>query len=216
MRSNELASELFASQSKEWWRHTSGATCRVFSDLNNLCGSPYMLRPGPWNRNWNFGLQFQAFKFFGSVSGTFLSKIKTKNHCIVCKTRLLNKLCLWNRNPNSRLRPHHPKAFWLRIQPSAIAWTSGSTALAETRLEPICALPCLPPKANFISSKGRGSLLHCVLPNRKLAPGVVWSCRRQIFIISFTSCWRGLKPCKHTEPEKPMFRLLFHIWNFGK
>jgi len=34
-----------------------------------------------------------------------------KKYCIICITRLLHKLYMWNRNPNFRLRLHHLKVF---------------------------------------------------------------------------------------------------------
>jgi len=35
--------------------------------------------------------------------------LKTKNHCIICGTRLPKKLCLWNWNPNFNLQLQHRK-----------------------------------------------------------------------------------------------------------
>ena len=39
------------------------------------------------------------------------SRLKTEDRRIICTTRLLNKLGLWNRKPNLRLRLHHLKCF---------------------------------------------------------------------------------------------------------
>jgi len=50
------------------------------------------------------------------------SSFELKNHCIICKIRSPHNLYLWNRNPNFRLRLHHLKVSWFRLQPSKIAW----------------------------------------------------------------------------------------------
>ena len=58
------------------------------------------------------------FHHCGSNIYTFLAPapersgpFNTKNHCIVCVTRLPHKLCLCNRNPNFSLRLYHLKVF---------------------------------------------------------------------------------------------------------
>jgi len=82
--------------------------------LQLRASSLYFLAPAPTSRSFWFRLQNKLFQ-----------KIR-KKHCIVCITRLPNKLSLWMQNPNFRLRFHHPKVFgsgsslaelfWLRLQ----------------------------------------------------------------------------------------------------
>jgi len=76
------------------------------------------INPGVLSRNSNFRfrLQLQASKVFGSGCNIYkflapaperFGPLKTKKPFYIGPSHLPNKLCLWNRNPNFRLRLHH-------------------------------------------------------------------------------------------------------------
>jgi len=92
----------------------SAGPCHLYSGLPRMA---VFLTPlsnaGLWSRNSNFRLRFQACKLFRSGSNVWkflaltpewLGPLNAKYYCIICTTRLPHKLCLWNRNPNSRPR----------------------------------------------------------------------------------------------------------------
>jgi len=62
------------------------------------------------SRHLNFLAPAPISKYFLVLAPERFGPLKTKNHWIICTTRLPNmpnKLCLLNRNPNFRLRFHH-------------------------------------------------------------------------------------------------------------
>jgi len=91
-----VSSEIFP------WEGATSTYCLSFSgcwrcNANGRSQNALLFLPGLWNRNSNLGLRFQVSNFFGSGSNLekFLAPApkrfgpsKTKNHCIICKTRL--------------------------------------------------------------------------------------------------------------------------------
>jgi len=66
------------------------------------CGTGTQIS-GSSSRHLNFWLWLQRLEVLGPTPER-VGPLKVKNHCVICTTRLPNKLCLWNRNPNSRLQ----------------------------------------------------------------------------------------------------------------
>ena len=103
---------------KRFWKGKRFPKFMFVFDSHSQCFSRRLNRPkrslkffqrshkisGLWSRNSNFRLQ--ASNFFDSGSRTIRS-IKTQNLGITCITRLPNKLCPLNGNPNFRPRLYH-------------------------------------------------------------------------------------------------------------
>ena len=118
---------------------------------------------GLWSRNSNFWfrLLLQTSIFLAPATEWF-GPVKAENHCIICKTCLSQKICLWNRSPNFRSQIHclkifcpisvssNPKLFGLRLHRLALNRFKKTQDCACQKLHAAIAnILCLIFHANF-------------------------------------------------------------------
>ena len=100
--------------------------------------------------------------YFLAPAAEWFGPVKAENHCIICKTCLSQKICLWNRSPNFRSQIHclkifcpisvssNPKLFGLRLHRLALNRFKKTQDCACQKLHAAIAnILCLIFHANF-------------------------------------------------------------------